>query len=62
MVYSRIAEFMRDKGITQSHVAKQTGLSANAVSQILKGERKITIEEYVGICAALGTSLDYFVD
>lgn len=60
MVYERIADYLTDKGIKQAFLSRETGLSANAVSQILKGERKITIEEYISICTALGVELSYF--
>lgn len=60
MVYQRIADYIKERGITQAHICRETGLGSNAVSQLLKGERKITIEEYIAICDALSVPLDQF--
>lgn len=62
MVYQRIADYMRSHGVTQAHICRETGLGTNAVSSILKGERKISVEEYIAICDALGVQLDHFRD
>lgn len=62
MVHERIADYLTDKGIKQSFLVRETGMSANAISCTLKGERKLTVEEYAAICNALGVKPSAFFD
>lgn len=43
-------------GIRQTHLAKETGISQQAISAILNNSRKIETTEYFALCKALGLS------
>lgn len=49
----RLREIIEEKGIKQAYICQKTGLSADIVSRILRGERKITAEEFLLICETL---------
>lgn len=46
----RLREIMESRGIKQSYICEKTGLSADAVSRIMNGLRKVTGEELLMIC------------
>ena len=62
MIYERIAKFVEENGIKQSALAEKTGITKQALSESLRGLRKITAEEYVAICRALKKSPNFFSD
>ena len=49
----RLKEIVESKGIKQSYICERTGMSADAVSRILNGTRKITGEELLNFCDIL---------
>lgn len=58
----RIYQYLSSRGIKQSFLVKETGLSANAISDICTGRRKsIDTLEYYKICKALGVDLMTFL-
>ena len=60
MVYEEIANYIEDVGINQSAVARKIGMSKQTFGKCLKGERKITADEYVAICDALQVPVSKF--
>lgn len=48
-----LSNYMRRHGIKQSYLSSKTGLSPDAISRIMRNERKITAEEFLEICFAL---------
>lgn len=48
-----LAGYISQRGIKQSFIAKSTGISRNAVSKILNGERRIQADEFFSICRAV---------
>jgi len=60
MVYERISDYISEHGIKQSSIAKKIGISPQSFSAAMHGDRKITAEEFIAICEALGISLDRF--
>lgn len=62
MIAANIRKYLEEKGITQEWLAQKIGMSKQAMSATLKGTRRLTADEYVDICAALGLSMDYFKD
>ncbi len=56
-----IRKYLKEKGITQAHVSRLTGIDKIKLSVALNGKRKITIDEYALICGALGVNMDFFV-
>lgn len=49
----QLKEIVEARGIKQTYICKNTGMSADSVSRILRGERKITGEELLTICELL---------
>lgn len=61
MVEREILGFLNANGITQKHISDVTGISAPALNMMLKGKRRIQLEEYALICGALQLNTDYFL-
>ena len=59
-VYSSLKKYLDDNGLKYSYVSKESGIKLNALSLILNGKRKITVEEYFTICAVLKVDTNYF--
>ena len=51
-----LVDYIDKKGIKQAFIARATGMSTNAVSQILAGKRKIQADEFLKICRAVDMS------
>ena len=62
MLNENISAYLKRNGITQSHIAETVGIHQQTFSNMMNGKRKLTAEEYVRICRALGKSTEYFVD
>ena len=60
---SRIAEAMRDRGTTQSGLARAVGVDRSTISQLIKGSgARLPNAQVVGECAAaLGVSADWLL-
>lgn len=56
-----INAYLRRKGITQRSLAERTGMTTNALNLTLKGNRKLTADEYIKICITLEVLCDFFV-
>ena len=61
MFGARIKEYISQKGLKLGAVANKAGIPLNTFSAIVNGKRKITVEEYVRICAALGVPFEQFI-
>lgn len=53
MVYETLRDYVKDEGVKYTVIAKKSGIPVDAVSSIMKGKRKMDVEEYIRICAAL---------
>lgn len=51
-VYQMLREYRESKGVTQTHVAKKTGKSAQRISALENGDIRLTADELVEICMA----------
>ena len=60
MIYQAIRQFIEGKGIKQVSVARKAGMTKVSLSESLRGNRRLTADEYVRICDALGVSADFF--
>lgn len=49
----QLKEIIEARGIKQAYICKNTGMTPDSVSRILRGERKITGEELLAICELL---------
>ena len=62
MLAKRIKEYMAEKGIMQVAVANAIGISKVAMSETLKGNRRLTAEEYIAICDFLEVPYSKFTE
>ncbi len=62
MIAKAIREYMKENGIKQSFICDKTGMTRHSISSALKGERKLSIEEYARICKALNVPYNYFFE
>ena len=59
---SKVADYVRNMGVKQSWLAEKTGLTESIVSDIFRGKRKMTADEFVCICKALGKNPNDFME
>lgn len=57
MVAQRIKRIVDDKGVSYTYIANKTGLSVDAISKSFLGKRRMTADEMISICAAVGIDL-----
>ncbi len=60
MLNRRIKKFMEERGVKQSFLKEQLGMTASTVNALLNGNRGISAEEYFKICDALKVPLEFF--
>ena len=60
MLYENIEAYLKENGITKSHISQKTGISNSTLTAIFQGRRKLLATEYAQICSVLGVSLDAF--
>lgn len=58
----KIKNYMKERGIIQSHLAREMKISESSLSMMLQGKRKINAEDYLAICNILGVSVDCFTE
>ena len=58
----KIKEYLNSKGISQTFVANQSGISVSTLNSALNGNRKLLAEEYFLICMVLDVPLYLFID
>lgn len=59
---NKVAEYVKEMGIKQAVIACKTGLSEQAISTIMNGKRKMTADEFVRICRAIGKEPNDFME
>lgn len=52
-INERLNEYVTANGIKQIYIAQKTGLTADTVSKILNGNRRILADEFLLICTVL---------
>jgi DNA-binding Xre family transcriptional regulator len=60
-VPENINDYLHDKGISKSHVARRTGIPNARFSMLTNGKTKMTLDEYIAICDALGVKVTEFI-
>ena len=60
MVGLKIKKYMDENGIKYSFVADKIGMPMNIFSPKINGKKKLTAEEYLSICEALGVDASFF--
>lgn len=61
-ICANINNYVQANGIKKKHLAKEAGMSSNAITLSLSGKRKLTADEYVSICKALKVPLTKFLE
>ena len=59
-INEKLNQYVTAKGIKQIYISQATGISADIISKILQGKRKIMADEFLEICSALNINPDYF--
>ena len=59
-VGKNIKNYLDSHGITQSFLSDKTKIPISKLNNMLHGKRKITAEEYISICKALGVPYEFF--
>lgn len=62
MVGRRVRDFMVDKGIKQTVIAKKIGVSDELMSQYLLEKVKLSADVFIKICDALEVSPSIFAE
>ena len=61
MVHERVREHIRQMQVKQNWLSKRMRMSEGALSLILAGKRKMTVDELERLCAILCVPPDAFV-
>ena len=61
MIGLRIKKYLDENGIKYSFISKKTGIPMNILSPLLNGKKKMSVEQYILICDAIGVDLNTFV-
>lgn len=61
MVSVKIREYIIKSGLKFGAVAEKAHIKPTTFCSMMRGDRKITAEEYFSICAVLGVPLDTFM-
>lgn len=60
-VQTKLAKYIRDNGIKQTHISQLTGIPDNKLSLILNRKRILTADEFELICIAIKKSPNNFI-
>jgi len=60
MIAQAIAAYLKENGIKQKLLCERTGLTSHCISLALNNKRKLSVDEYAEICAALNVPYDFF--
>lgn len=58
----KIKTFLDSKGISQTHVSKETQIPLPKLNLALNGKRKLTFDEYELICGAIDVPAGTFLE
>lgn len=62
VVQGRVAKYVKEMGIKQNVIASKTGLYEQTVSMILNCKRRMSADEFVRICKAIGKEPNDFME
>ena len=60
-IEEKVKEYLLTNGITQAHVARQTGIDKAMLCLALGGKRRLGVSELVAICRAVGKTPNDFL-
>lgn len=58
----KIKKYLREHGISQTYISRKIGLQLAKLNRSLNGYRRLSFDEYVAICEALGVSPASFLE
>ena len=58
---SMILEYLNQRGITQTFLARRSGIGLSKLNLALNGKRRLTLTEYEVVCWVLGVPVDTFL-
>ena len=61
-VNTAIKDYLEEHGISQTWLAKKTGMKVKTVNDMVNGNRKVSAIDLAKISKALGISADVFLD
>ena len=61
MVREKMKKYINDIGIKQNVLAKNAGMTPQALNTFLNGSRGIDVEEYVRLCDAMNVPYEKFI-
>lgn len=60
-VYQRIREYIKNKGLTQTYVAKQMGYTLQTFNAMMNGKRKVYADDIIKLCKITGAEPNDFI-
>lgn len=60
-IQQRIAEAIRESGLTQSEIAKRLGIKHQQISCYLHGKKSPSIDTFANLCKALDVDANYIL-
>lgn len=60
-VQSRVSAYIKRMGITQASICEKTGIRADTMCKLLKGQRKMSADEFELICRAIEKTPNDFI-
>lgn len=60
--YWKLKQYIEERGLIQKFVAQKTGIEEVALSNILNGSQRCSLENYVKLCKFFNVSFELFID
>ena len=52
-MHERVKRYVDERGLSQRLIAENMGIPESTLSRILNGNRRMTVDDYEGICKAM---------
>ena len=59
-VVKNLTDYLDANGIKQAHVANKCGWNRQKMNSICSGNQRVSMDDYIKICDALGLPYDFF--
>lgn len=59
-VCESLKAIIKGRGITYTHLSRETGIPIDAISSSLNGKRNLKADEFIAICSAAGINMQSF--
>lgn len=60
-MYKKLRDYIAENDLQQKTIALNAGISESRLSYMLSGKRKLTVDDFIVICAAMGASPKKFL-